>query len=101
MTKSAITETKDTVMSILNDEKTLDTLHNLKMRWADEKEYEDWADYEKVMNNQLGNVKCKDDVKFIKGTKRPFGFIIEVKGYKIQISLKTRGNSINLTAKLK
>ena len=47
----------------------------LAMRWLDESEYEDFADYEKRMKDFVtplseGVVK----INVIKGTKRPFGF---------------------------
>jgi uncharacterized phage protein gp47/JayE len=44
-------------------------------RWQDEKEYEDWADYEKAMRDAAARV---DGIKVIKISKRPFGFQFSV-----------------------
>ena len=53
----------------------INTLGNLYGRWLDEREYEDFADYEAVMKKTVGNVK---GVTFVKGNKRPFGFTIQI-----------------------
>jgi len=84
---------KNKVEKIVNDRKILNTLNNLSARWQDEKEFEDWKEYEKAMS-QLTNYKFK------KGTKRPFGFVIEVDKTNVAIQLKKRGNSVNLLAKI-
>ena len=92
MTKATQTKLQKKVSEIVNNESILDTLFNLKNRWADEKEYEDWKDYE---NQMIGLTSYE----FVKSTKRPFGFIIKIENTKIQIFIKIKGNSMNLAAK--
>ena len=53
----------------------INTLGNLYGRWLDEREYEDFADYEAVMKKAVGEIK---GVTFVKGNKRPFGFTIQI-----------------------
>jgi len=43
-------------------------------RWQDEKEYEDFKEYEKIMAKEIEKV----GVKFVKGSKRPFGVIFQI-----------------------
>lgn len=83
-------------MDYIYNDKNLSLLDNLKQRWMDEKEYEDWSDYENVLKKSLPE-ECQKD--FIKGTKRPFGFIASVdKNRKVKISIKYKGNKITITA---
>lgn len=51
-------------------------------RWQDEKEHEDFSDYGKAIKEEVGR-------EFVMATKRPFGFIVQMKGfpYKTQISV--------------
>ena len=88
-----MTNTKTKVDKILNDEKVMGTLISLYGRWQDEKEFEDWKDYEKAMSKLV-------KYPFKKGTKRPFGFVIEVDKMNIHIHLKIRGEMANLVAKI-
>lgn len=62
-----------------------DVLCNLYNRWQDEKENEDFSDYEKVMSDMV-------DHGFVKGTKRPFGFIVQMDGfpYRSQVFVNSR-----------
>lgn len=46
-----------------------DKLQYLACRWMDEKEYEDFADYEKEMKKLVSG-----SFSFMSGTKSPFGF---------------------------
>jgi len=68
----------------------IDTLGNLYGRWQDEKEFEDFAEYEKVMKKGVG-----EGCQFVKGTKRPFGFVVKITHQGIwatyQYSLNAKG----------
>jgi len=80
------------VDNILNDEKIAGELLCLYDRWQDEKEYEDWADYEKVMKKLINHT-------FVKGTKRPFGFIIKIGESKASFFVKLKGKQVTFSAK--
>lgn len=56
----------------------LNLLLNLKLRWDNEKGYEDFKEYEKVIKNNIPK-----GAKFIQATKRPFGVKFT---YKTQIN---------------
>ncbi len=81
--------TKEERMKIMD--KALEThgdlLSNLYVRWQNEKEHEDFKDYEKVMKEKVGSKT------FIKATKRPFGFVIQLPNfpYKCQLFADRRG----------
>lgn len=49
----------------------LDLVDRLAARWADEREYEDFADYAEAMKKAT-----PEGLTFVRATKRPFGFII-------------------------
>lgn len=63
-------------------------LVNLHDRWMDEKEYEDFNDYEKVMREKV--IKLQPLCNFIQSTKRPFGYIVVVDKYKLHLSVTTK-----------
>jgi len=68
------------------------TLFNLRDRWQDESQYEDFKDYVDVMKKSLKELK---DIKIVKGTKRPFGFTFtwkETKSVKYNCIVKLKGN---------
>lgn len=58
-------------------------------RWQDEKEYEDFNEYVKVMKQLIEELGGK----FIKGYKRPFGFSYELNGQKFQITINKKNYS--------
>ena len=62
-------------------------LGNLWGRWQDEKEYEDWADYAKVMKDAFGDM-------FVKATKRPFGVVLKIDGFPYQPKITVNSRSI-------
>jgi len=64
-------------------EKLQMTMENLASRWHDEHEYENINDYGNAIKSKLP--KC---MKFVKMSKKPFGFSFELdkKIYSIQIS---------------
>lgn len=64
----------------------LDTMHmldNLYGRWLDEREYEDFADYAKVMETEVK--KLLPEAEFVCGTKRPFGFRVAIENWRVSI----------------
>ena len=64
-------------------------LANLYGRWRDEGQYEDFADYEKVIKKAFVALKVGS---FIAGSKRPFGFRWEGKdGYTRLTSINASG----------
>ena len=91
--------TRYKLMMILNNNDLLNYLYDLKFRWDNEKEFEDWDDYESAMKKFLANMKA--ECKFICGNKRPFGFRIELDdGAKVNIFVKNKGgNTICLATK--
>ena len=58
--------------AVVRDEKLFRHMDNLMMRWEDESMYEDFGDYEASMKKVIED--SIHDVKFVKATKRPFGF---------------------------
>jgi hypothetical protein len=85
---------KQNVINVLNNRQVLEHFLYLYERWQDEKEYEDFNDYAKSMMQSMPN-----GATLIKGTKRPFGVVINYGSNKVHISLKLRGNYASLTAK--
>ena len=89
---------KAILTNLVNSSKVLNTFINLKYRWEDEKGYENFDDYTKVMI-QVIEKETNKDVKLIKGTKHPFGVIFEIEGLKFNLFLKTNGHSAWLACK--
>jgi hypothetical protein len=80
----------------VNTLKVLTFLANIKSRWDDEKEYEDFDDYKAIVKryveNQLG-------LEYVKTTKRPFGFWVKIPhaNFKfLKVSAKIIGANITL-----
>lgn len=87
------------VTGVLNNGALLSNLIYLWERWADEKEYEDFNDYENNMKALFVENYPNPAIKFLSSTKRPMGFKIEISGNVFHIYLKIRGNSANLAGK--
>lgn len=68
---------------LISNQKFVNTIGNLRDRWEDEKEYEDWEDYEEAMKKLIPK-----EFEFVKGIKRPFGMKISRNGEKFQIKMK-------------
>jgi hypothetical protein len=74
--------TLEVVKSDLNgfiNSEAAEKLGYLWSRWQDEKEYEPFTEYEKVMKQLLDGAAASSltpgtQLEFVKGTKRPFGF---------------------------
>ena len=62
-------------------DKYVDFFVNLYSRWQDEKEYEDFADYEKVLKEKITELPIKS------ATKRPFGIKYDYEGFEIHIKI--------------
>ena len=66
----------------------------LYSRWQDEKEYEDFADYSKVLEDTFNKLAdASYEMKFIKATKSPFGFQFILDGCKVQLSISFKAYS--------
>jgi hypothetical protein len=72
------------IMSKLFDDLAA-TMDHLACRWADECEYEDIADYQKVIETAIRKRKVKG-LKITKMLKRPFGFECEIMKGKYRIT---------------
>ena len=82
------------ISKVLNNPTAVRVFSNLYDRWQDEKEYEDFNDYIAVMMKYMPN-----GATLVKGTKRPFGVVINYGGATIHIALKLSGRYCSLTAK--
>ena len=89
---------KTILTNLVNSSKVLNTFINLKYRWEDERGYENFNDYAKVMVQAIEKA-TKKDIKLIKSTKRPFGVSFEIDGMKFNLFLKTNGRSAWLACK--
>jgi len=85
---------KKEIMTYL-DSDALNLLANLKGRWDCEKEYEDWNDYAEKMKESIPS-----SWKFVKATKRPFGFHAKIESLKVSFFLKPKGRYVTLSAKV-
>jgi hypothetical protein len=92
MTKEQIKE----IEKVLNNETTIRRFEYLYDRWQDEKDYEDFNAYAESMM-----VHMPEGATLVKGTKRPFGVVINYGNLNIHIFLKQNNGSIWLSAKYK
>ncbi len=83
---------KTTITNLVNNNSVLNTFINLKFRWEDEGRYENFNDYANVMLKSVEKA-TGENVKLVKGTKRPFGIVFEMNGKKLKLFLKTNGRS--------
>lgn len=72
------------------DEKICDTLFYLRERWQDEKEYEDINDYLEVIKKLVPQAT--------KIYKRPFGVLCACSDGNVKVSVKAKGNALQLCA---
>ncbi len=68
-----------------------DCMCNLASRWADEKEYEDIADYRDVLRRTLDDIEDAAGMEITKMLKRPFGFECDFLGAKYRVTSGSRG----------
>ncbi len=81
---------KTTLTKLVNNNSVLNTFVNLKFRWEDEGRYENFNDYANVMLKSVEKA-TGENVKLVKGTKRPFGIVFEMNGKKLKLFLKMSG----------
>ena len=74
----------------INENKHIDFLVSLSQRWDDEKEHEDWNEYEKVIKKKF------DYLKVSQVTKRPFGLKFKVDETEVTIALKKKKKTIEV-----
>lgn len=86
MPMNTITKTKVNALMGLFTE----SLSHLYDRWQDEKMYEDWNDYIKVIKANFYEY-CKKalmtNAVFVKGSKRPFGFTFDFESWRVVMSV--------------
>lgn len=83
-------KTEETALAVYKGISNL--LITLYARWQDEREYEDFAEYSKRLEQEL---EAKfPAVKFVRASKRPFAMTYEVDGTKFQIQCNSK--SLNL-----
>lgn len=93
---------KDKIESIWN--KLYLFLNELYDRWQDEKDYEDWADYDEEIRKRLINATNETDESLnivdVKIAKRPFGvsFVI-YNDYRVIISVTNAKYTYNIQQK--
>ncbi len=68
-----------------------ETVAALYSRWLNEREYEDFADYAKVMKNLAG--EC-----FVKATKRPFGLVLNLPHFPYDVNFYVNSRSFGCKA---
>ena len=90
---------KTAISNLVNSEVVLNTFVNLKFRWEDEYHYEDFNNYAEVMLKRVKKV-LGDDVKLMKGMKRPFGIVFTFMNRNHKLFLKTNGRSYWLACAL-
>lgn len=83
---------KELITNLVNNNSVLNTFINLKFRWEDEGRYENFNDYANVMLKSVEKA-TGENVTLVKGTKRPFGIVFEMKGKKLKLFLKMNGRS--------
>lgn len=82
---------KESWKNITQSEEKQERLFYLYGRWQDEKEFEDFKEYEDDMK------KCFENA--IKGTKRPFGVKIQCSDGVLHIHVKRKGNYLQVFGK--
>ena len=82
---------------ICNKEETLVSLINLRERWEEEKDYEDFREYENVMRNlRYIQMTCCPVVGF---SKRPFGVKLQCGDGVLHLFVKIEGNTYKFAGK--
>ena len=78
---------KETIRKLVNDGALGNHLVYLSLRWKDEKDYEDFADYTKSMADAV--TKVIGEITKPEGTKRPFGLKFTKDNERFHLCLKT------------
>ena len=92
------TNMKTILTNFVDSSNVLNTFINIKYLWENERWYKNFDDYTEVMIQSIKK-ETQKDVKLIKGTKRPFGVSLDIKGLKFNLFLKTSGRSAWLPCK--
>lgn len=69
--------------AFIDDQKVQERLSYLYARWSDERSYEDFADYEA----EIRKVAEAAGLSFVRATRRPFGAVVEIEGFRYQVGL--------------
>ena len=80
--------------TLVNSQKILNLFVSLYARWQDEKEYEDFNEYAKVMACNVKNVI--GDITDVKGTQHPFGIKFTHNNKKLHLTLNVQNEYANL-----
>jgi hypothetical protein len=87
------------IRNLVNDKGVFNTFINLYDRWQDEREYEDFNDYVKVMQKAVE--KVVGDITNVKGSKRPFGLSFKLTdGRNVKLFIKFNGRYCNMAASI-
>ena len=89
--------TRDKVIGLINSQQVLGTFANLYSRWQDERGFEPFDEYVKVMVESIEKV-C-GSISMPKGTKAPFGLRFGIDGDKFHVFLKRQGAGVRFMAK--
>lgn len=84
--------TEEIIDRMVNNKRLAQSMYGLRQRWEDEKEYEDWAEYEKVLKGWAEAWGCE----FVKGTKRPFGMKVKHNEAQLHYKLKLAAKSFSV-----
>lgn len=79
--------TQTTAQRISTDERLLDTLCDLFVRWEDEQGHEDIADY----GHKMAPLLETHGAKLLRMTGRPFGFVFSADAKRWALTLSTKG----------
>ena len=80
---------------VMENQVVQERLGYLYSRWQDEKEYEDWEDYDKAIKDLLKPF----DVDVKKTMKSPFGCVCLVDNFNVKITLKKANGGLQIAYK--
>ena len=76
------------IKKLVNSDEVFNTFISLYERWQDEKMYENFDEYVRIMSSYIPK-----NAQIIKGSKRPFGLQFSFENHKVHIFLKFIQNS--------
>jgi hypothetical protein len=83
------------IQKLINDPGLTNRLAMLAERWSHEREYEDIAEYAKVLSKE----PAMSAYKIVRMTKRPFGFVVNIDGLVAHVFAKMSRNSITIACR--
>lgn len=92
--KTEIRKELKKIVKKVNQKKVLEHALYLKYRWNDEKEFEDWKEYDKAIRNNF------DFFDIIKTIKKPFGFILKLNSYPVKAQISISINTVKASLKI-